>query len=272
MGLRTEQADSFKRQAYVHLFVSGAAVLVLIGLSLNLLRTLEKYLSLKVQEESDRHLAQLGRMSATLAHEIRNPLGAMKGLTQLVQEDLPPSHQAQALMSTVVSEAERLENLVTDLLAYAKPRKIRLEETDLAALVKAVIELLDSRARQSKIRLRMESSSLEPRNIRTDPDGLRQVLINVLVNAMEASPENAEVQVVLSRRGTLIEVEVMDRGTGIGSEEPEELFQPFRTTKTKGSGLGLAISPRIVQSLGGSVGLSNRPGGGAVCRIVLPAM
>jgi nitrogen-specific signal transduction histidine kinase len=89
-------------------------------------RTLKQLLLLKSREESEQHLATLGEMSATLAHEIRNPLGAMRGLTQAVTEDLPEDHASQDLMQTVIQEAERLEQLVTDLLVFARPAKPRL--------------------------------------------------------------------------------------------------------------------------------------------------
>jgi two-component system sensor histidine kinase HydH len=249
--------------------VSGAAILLLVGLASYFLRTLDRYLELRAREASQRQLAQLGQMAATLAHEIRNPLGAMKGLTQLVQEGLDDQDQNRELTRTVVSEAERLENLVADLLTYARPRPLESTTLDLDALVADVCRFLSARALEASVTLSQDNrgSRFE---VAADSDGVRQVLLNVIVNAIDAAPAGTTVDVILSEHRSMIHLEVLDRGAGIGSIDPEELFQPFKTTKTKGSGLGLAISRQIVEALGGTIGLENRSGGGAVCRVSLP--
>jgi signal transduction histidine kinase len=120
IGMYSEPAEFIARQARLHAIVAGIGTMSLLGLAFYFVKTLNRFLALKNREESEKHLAALGAMSATLAHEIRNPLGAMKGLTQLVQEDLPDAHRSQELMGTVVSEAQRLEQLVTDLLTFAR--------------------------------------------------------------------------------------------------------------------------------------------------------
>jgi signal transduction histidine kinase len=135
LGMDSADADFIRRQARIQLAVSGMAIILMIGLSYYFLRTLQRFVALQAREDAERHLLSLGTMAATLAHEIRNPLGAMKGLTQLAQEGLPGSHSAQPLMNTVVSEAERLERLVTDLLTFARPPQPQFVRFDVAGLL-----------------------------------------------------------------------------------------------------------------------------------------
>jgi two-component system sensor histidine kinase HydH len=210
-------------------------------------------------------------MAASLAHEIRNPLGAMKGLTQLAQEDLPPDDAAQARLRTVVSEAERLERLVTDLLDFARPKEPQLSEFDLVNLLSDVKTMLQSGLETSEVDLQF-SMNPGPLNIKSDPGGLRQVLLNVIINAVDASPAGSTVvlRIVRDESNRFIIIQVDDAGQGLGERDPDELFQPFVTTKTHGTGLGLAVSRQIVESIGGSLTLGNHLQGGARCSIQLP--
>ncbi|MBI3949995.1 MAG: hypothetical protein HY314_06025 [Acidobacteria bacterium] len=271
IGLYTSPAASIMRQAYVHLLMAGVAIVTLLGLTFYFLRTLRRFLELKMREESERHLAALGKMAATLAHEIRNPLGAMKGLTQVVQEELPKDYSAQALMQTVVSEAERLEQLVVDLLTFARPRDSQINRFDVQELIAGVRDMLQSKLAEAKITVDVVSDA-DSLIIQSDENGVRQVLLNVLLNAIDASPQGGVVTVAARRNEAAkqVTIEIDDNGAGLGDRDPEELFQPFMTTKVKGTGLGLAVSRQIVERLGGSITLANRPEGGARCTIRLP--
>ena len=122
VGLFDADADFIRRQALIHLVVSALTATLLLVLSLYLVRMFRRFLVLKTREGAEQQLRAIGTMAASLAHEIRNPLGAMKGLTQLAQEDLPKDHPAQPSLQTVVSEAERLERLVSDLLDFARTK------------------------------------------------------------------------------------------------------------------------------------------------------
>jgi two-component system sensor histidine kinase HydH len=268
--LDATEADFLLRQAYVHILVAGIALLALWVLSLYLVRTVRRFLDLKVQEESERHLASLGRMSATLAHEIRNPLGAMKGLTQVVREELPPEHTTQAMLKTVVDEAKRLEGLVTDLLSFARTRQIELSEFDLIALTEEVVALIQQETDDVEAIVSV-SSSEDNIPITSDRDGLEQVLLNVVRNAIEASSKGGQVVIDL-RAKTEKEavITVKDQGEGLGDIDPEELFQPFKTTKARGSGLGLAVSRQIITRLGGRIALLANADQGANCTVEIP--
>jgi signal transduction histidine kinase len=271
IGLFSSDTDSIRRQAFLQLAISGLAVIALVVLSISLVRMLNRFLELKVREGAEAQLKSLGIMAASLAHEIRNPLGAMKGLTQLAQEDLPADHAAQPQLRTVVSEAERLERLIADLLEFAGTKEPQISEFDLTELLSNIKSMLQSRLESSKVVLRL-STDTKPLNIRSDPAGLRQVLLNVLINAIDATHERGTVDLTAMRdenhRSIMIQVD--DSGKGLGESNPEELFQPFVTTKARGTGLGLAVSRRIVESLGGTLNLGNQPRGGARCLITIP--
>jgi signal transduction histidine kinase len=270
VGVVRSSADFISRQAYIHLAISGLAILTLSVLAYLFARTFRRFLELQAQEESQRRLAALGRLASTLAHEIRNPLGAIKGLTQVAQERLPRDHDTQELMKTVVTEAERLERLVTDLLTFARPRPAALVELDLKPLLAEVAQQLRSQTDPLKIVFQLPASQSSAL-VLADPDGLRQVLLNVFLNAVEASPPASQIEVKIESSGKSHRIEICDEGSGIGNQDPEELFQPFVTTKTRGTGLGLAVSRQIVERLGGTIELKNREPKGTVCQIALPA-
>ncbi len=271
IGLYSSDADFIRRQAFLQLSISSLAIVALVILSAYLTRTLNHFLEMKAKEGAEAQLKSIGMMAASLAHEIRNPLGAMKGLTQLAQEDLPPDDVAQVRLRTVVSEAERLERLVTDLLDFARPKEPQISEFDLTNLLSDVRIVLQPKLESSQVSLQF-SMNQGPQNIKSDPSGLRQVLLNTLINAVDASPAGSTVvlRIIQDAGNRFLIIQVDDAGTGLGEGDPEELFQPFVTTKARGTGLGLAISRQIVESLGGTLTLGNHPRSGARCSIQLP--
>jgi len=271
IGIYASSADFIRRQAYFQAAVSGAAIAALLALAYYFLRTLHRFLDLKAREEAGRHLAALGAMAATLAHEIRNPLGAMKGLTQLAQENLPRDHEAQQFMKTVVSEAGRLERLVSDLLAFARPREPAVSEFDFMKLLSDVALQLRARPESAGRKIEIVSDH-DMLTVRSDESALRQILLNVILNALEAAPEGGAVVVRVGLDGgaRTLRVDVDDTGPGLGGRDPEEFFEPFVTTKTKGTGLGLPVSRRLAAALGGTLTLGGRAGGGARCTLRVP--
>ena len=270
VGLYTDSADFIRRHAVIQAVVTGIAILTLLALTHYFFQVLRRFVALQNKEQAERHLKALGTMSAALAHEIRNPLGAIKGLTQLVQEDLPKEHNSQSLMKTVVTEAERLEALVSNLLSFARPRQPTLSNFDYAELLDDVKAMLDADLQKTRKRLHMNIEG--PMQIHSDKDGLRQVLFNLLLNAVDVTPdgESVELSARLDDKLKHVLTDIDDPGPGLGNRDPEELFEPFFTTKTKGTGLGLAISRQIINNLGGTIRLKNLPGGGMRCSIIVP--
>jgi signal transduction histidine kinase len=171
----------------------------------------------------------------------------------------------------VVSEAERLEQLVTDLLDFARPKKPQISEFDMMNLLSDIKVMLQSKMESANVAIQF-SIDAGPLRIQSDPRGLRQVLLNVLINAVDASPPGSEVilRIIRGENNRSIIIHVDDAGQGLGEKESDDLFQPFVTTKVRGTGLGLAVSRQIVESLQGNLTLENIPQGGTRCSIRLP--
>ncbi len=213
-------------------------------------------------------LSAVGRLAAGLAHEIRNPLASLAGAVELLSADLPEADPTSRRLSEIVRrETARLNRLVGDFLAYAKPAPIAGESVKLSSLIDDVVALA-------------EQGELGDARIRvaTDPDlvvvgscdALRQVLWNLLRNAAEASDPGGEVSVRARALDDGAEIRVEDQGCGIDPGSLERIFEPFFTTKSRGSGLGLATVHRIVESHGGRLSVHSEPGRGTTVVVTLP--
>ncbi len=234
-------------------------------------------------------LAAVGQLSASIAHEIRNPLAAISGSVQVLQSSLSePSRSApaQRLMEIVVREADRLNQLITDFLLYARPAPPRLEPVSVEELVRAVVEMFES-SRPAGIRMAVE---VEPElRAAADAGQLRQVLWNLVLNASQAMPRGGTLALGARAEGggdpqgvpagrrrearakiAWVEISVSDEGDGIAPEMVDRIFDPFFTTKRGGSGLGLATVHRIVESHGGSIRVESQLGRGTTVRVRLP--
>jgi signal transduction histidine kinase len=244
----------------------------------------ENSLAYEQMKEKDR-LVVLGQMAAGLAHEIRNPLGAIKGAAQLLAEPAPDGHAADAsskeFLGIILEEVERLDRVVGSVLDLARPRASAVMPTDVNAAVRRTLQVLSGEQREG---LEIEASLSDdlPR-VAIDPEQLRQVLMNLVRNAVQAMGGRGRVVVstrVRFGRGTRpgagsveepsVELTVTDNGPGISQKVLENIFLPFFTTKDKGTGLGLAISQRIVQNAGGRIEVRSYEGKGSTFAVVLP--
>jgi signal transduction histidine kinase len=214
-------------------------------------------------------LAVLGRLAAGLAHEIRNPLGAISGGVELVREGGAASAEDRELLATVTREVARLNDLVNDMLTFARPRAPERVPTDLAALAREVVALSGVRG---TVRVRVRDDAEGEREVRAtvDPGQVRQVLWNLLRNAEKVSPEDADVEVGVRETDAGVELSVCDRGPGVAPELRDRIFDAFYTEQTRGTGLGLAIVKQIVDEHRGAVSVRTREGGGSEFVVVLP--
>ena len=236
------------------LIAAGAGALLLVAGALATSRWM-------AARERQKHLASLGEMSAVLAHELRNPLASLKGNTQLLAESLEGDAREHAEL--VVAEAVRLERLAGGLLDFVRTGALVRAEVEPAGLLRAAAGEVDA------ARIEIDATGAPPR-WSLDGERFRQVLVNVLRNAVEASPPGAKVDArVWQERGAL-RVAVRDRGAGIPPGEEQAIFEPFRTGKAKGTGLGLAVARRIVELHGGTIRAARAEGGGAVIDVALP--
>jgi two-component system sensor histidine kinase HydH len=230
-------------------------------LALGLVRWLLRRESTERKLEHERRLAALGSMSATLAHEIRNPLASLKGNAQLLERALPAGEKPRAKAELVVAEAVRLETLVNDLLEFARAGEVHRVDSDPAALAREVAVSLDP----SRVEI---DSTAAPARWRLDPDRLRQVLANLVENALQAS--DGPVSVRIAAEGGKLAFVVRDQGPGVPPEDLDKIFEPFFTRRTRGTGLGLPVARRIVELHGGTLAAENAATGGAVFTVSLP--
>jgi two-component system, NtrC family, sensor histidine kinase HydH len=230
-------------------------------------------------------------MSAGLAHEIRNPLAAIKGAIQLLVPDprggaaRPDGdpEQAREFLGIILEEVNRLNGVVTQFLDYSRPPKASLAPGDVNEILQRTLRLLSGEV-PADVDLVVDLAPALPR-VSCDPEQLRQVFLNLALNALEAMPEGGRLEVgtrlardELSlwrdspRRSDVVEIRFRDTGPGIPEDAREHVFVPFYTTKQKGTGLGLAICQRIVKTHGGQVGIRSAPGDGAEFVVSLPAL
>jgi signal transduction histidine kinase len=260
-------------------------------------------------KERDR-LAALGAMAAGLAHEVKNPLGAIKGAAQLLEEldgAVQADHSSRDFIGIILEEVNRLDRVVGSFLDYARPHAGNPIPLDINAAVKRTLQILSSQRTDDEIDVKLELAEPLAR-VKIDPEQFRQVLINLMQNAIQAMDGRGRVTVSTSlrrltrtpwtsgtqgERGTtprdggsspsmarrsqtdeaveVVEVSVKDTGPGISQKVKNYLFIPFFTTKEQGTGLGLAISQSIVQNAGGTIDVQSQSGAGTTFTIVLPS-
>jgi two-component system, NtrC family, sensor histidine kinase HydH len=208
-------------------------------------------------------LSAVGQLAAGVAHELRNPLTAIKMLVQSSKEEMERKGMAVEDLQTIELEIRRLEKCLQTFLDFARPPRMECRIIDLASVVNEVLALISGRARKQSVELRF-AAPLEPVLLEADGEQLRQVLINLALNALDVMPRSGvlEVDLQVDDAGQ-VELKVLDTGPGIASELLPRLFQPFVSGKETGLGLGLVVSRRIVEAHGGNLSGHNRPEGGA---------
>lgn len=205
-------------------------------------------------------LAQLGALSAAVAHELRNPLAGISGAIQVISRSLPPDDRRKPIMEKVEQQVQRLNALVTDLLDFARPSTVHLARVDLAELVSGAVELVAREHPTARLVQEGAGEAIADGNL------VHQVLLNLLQNALQAAGEGATVHVEV-RPGV---VRVSDSGPGVPEELAEKIFQPFFTTRAKGTGLGLAICRKQLAAMQGHLTLDRGPLRGACFAMDLP--
>ena len=225
-------------------------------------------------------LRSLGELSAAIAHEVRNPLQGLSLTLSNLQDHLQPG--AQTYVDVMFKEIARLDSIVGGILAFARPAPPAAVETHVVALCQRALDLAQERAAERRVHLRSSAEAVPPHDrIECDEGQIVQVLLNLVFNAIDASPPGGEVQVHCSahaaalapaagRRGPFWRIEVRDQGPGIAPEHRASVFDPFFTTKNDGTGLGLAVSAKIVAEHRGSIHVDPRPGSGATFTVELP--
>ncbi len=222
----------------------------------------------QIQLERSQKLSMVGQIAAGVAHEIKNPLASIKGATDIITDDSTQPNDRKEFAGILQGEVKRIDSTVTEFLEFARPKVTRLAETDLSEVVGASLRQMEAHARHDGIRI---ESAIMPNIVGSfDREKIQQLLLNLILNAMDASANKTAITVSLKRTDGKAHLTVADRGRGISDEEREHIFEPFYTTKTSGSGLGLAMVQSIVEDHDGSIEVSSRPGAGATFTVILP--
>ncbi|MGZ9139014.1 MAG: ATP-binding protein [Nitrospira sp.] len=233
-----------------------------------------------LEEEMQRKewLASLGEMSAGMAHEIRNPLGALAGAMQMLRKDLLADETSQRLMEIAVREATRLDTIITEFLQYARPPALNLAEYDLNKVLAETLDLVQHEARSRTNITIAAAPCTGALPAQVDQDQMKQVFWNLAVNAFDAMPKGGQLTIatggrkvdVGGRKAEVVEISFHDTGEGIPKNNLGKIFLPFFTTKRRGSGLGLAAVHRIVDLHGGWIKVDSQEGQGTRFGVCLP--
>lgn len=214
-------------------------------------------------------LSALGELSAGLAHEIRNPLGSIEGAVQILGRRDLPENAREEFTDLAGREVVRLKGLLTHFLEFARPQSPRITTCEVDSLLQSVVKLASETANMAKVVLRMETpESLRP--VSVDPEQIRQVLLNLVINAVQAMPSGGHITLRAHPNGDWVGVDVEDEGVGIPPEHLERVFDPFFTTRSNGTGLGLSIAYQIVSQHGGHIAVKKNPQRGMTFSVTLP--
>ncbi|MBV5317029.1 MAG: PAS domain-containing protein [Desulfobulbaceae bacterium] len=237
-----------------------------------LLSDVTKIRSLEQRMRENERLAAVGRMAGGVAHEVRNPLSSIKGLALLLKNKFAAGSKEQDTADLLIQETERMNRTITEMLSFTRPTALNLKPIDLGVLLQRSLQLIKAEAEDNHIEatLAVEPGLLP---VAGDADRLQQVVMNILLNAMQAMEKGGKLAVTLGNRedNQRVELRIGDTGEGIAAELLPQVFYPYFTTKQGGTGIGLAISQKIIADHGGSIELESEPGQGTTVIILLPA-
>ena len=237
----------------------------------------ERTARLRHLEERQRQmekLAALGQLAAGVAHEINNPLAGIRNAFQLIRSDLPPASESFELLDLVDREIERISSIILQMYQLYRPNPQQPSTFRMAQTVREVIYLSKSAAKKRSVSLDFDAED-DDVTVRLPEGEVRQILYNLIRNAVQASPPGSAVQIALEKRGDAIEVRVRNRGPGIPGEILARIFEPFFTTKhghaEAGMGLGLSVSRSLIEAMGGRIEVVSEPSGGSQFTAVFPS-
>jgi signal transduction histidine kinase len=215
-------------------------------------------------------LSAIGQLSAGLAHEIRNPLASISGAAAILARGQGIDPKNARCLAIIAGESERLNGLLTNFLNFARPRPPRLQTVPLEPVLDNVLALAGHGVRGKTVRFEKRLHAALP-PVECDPEQLEQVLLNLMINAVEASPDGGTVTLAAAAEDGRIAIGVVDGGHGVAPAHIDRLFDPFFTTKEHGTGLGLPVAHQIVRQMGGSLLAQANAEGGMTFSVMLPS-
>ncbi|GAB4380318.1 MAG: ATP-binding protein [Calditrichia bacterium] len=239
--------------------------------------------------EDQLHLADrlsiIGEMAATLAHEVRNPLGSIRGVVDILRDELPNNPKTDEFLNILITETNRLNEVVENYLGFARRPKNMFTEIQVGELIRSVVFFLSGRAQRSGVRLHTQLLP-EPLFVQGDPNQLRQILVNLILNAIQSLPAGGKVQIEThiehreyqetsgvkpdANTDRHLQIIVSDNGEGIEEQHLAKIFQPFFSTKPEGTGLGLAIVKRLVEQSQWHISCESQKGKGTRFILTIP--
>jgi len=225
---------------------------------------------IEIEEQLRRadRLSALGELSAGMAHEIRNPLGSIKGTAEILRDGVAPDDPKQEFAEILIREVDRLNRVLEDFLRFARPEPVEHGCFVLQAVIRDVLDLTQQQAARNNVVVAVELG--DEIEIPGRGEQVKQALLNLVLNALQAMPDGGSLKLSLRTSPQEVHVMVSDNGPGIALEDRERIFNPFVTTRDSGTGLGLAITQRIIQGHGGRIILESWPGQGACFTVCLP--
>lgn len=226
-------------------------------------------LRLKERLARAERLSSLGEMAAGISHEIRNPLGIIRSSAELLKKKLAKVDPANSIPDIIVEEANRLNQIITDFINFAKPRSPNLVPCRIEEVIDKNINFLAVQIEKNGYAIKQNYQNSLP-EIQADADMLYQSFLNILINAMQAMPNGGTIEISIRASDKIVTIDFEDEGHGISDEVIEKIWDPFFTTKEMGTGLGLGLVKNLIDSHGGSIQILNRSQGGACVTIELP--
>lgn len=215
-------------------------------------------------------LSTLGEMAAVLAHEIRNPLGSIRGTAEILKDDYKPGDPKHEFIEIQIKETERLNRVVEDFLKMARPQPVDMQPCPVQEELETIVTLVANSARERHIKLMLQPPPV-PVIITADGEKLRQAFLNIIINALQATPPGGSVLISTTvSQPAICEIQFRDTGPGIDAETLARIFDPFFTTKSDGTGLGLAITRKIIEGHGGTLMVKSDVGRGTTVTVRLP--
>ena len=212
-------------------------------------------------------LARLGEMAAVVAHEVKNPLAGIRGSLQVIGGRMPAESRDRSVVGDIVDRLDSLNNIVDDMLVFARPREPKLAAVVLDDLLRSTAALLKKDPAHSATHVNVSDAHVV---VRADAEQLQLVLVNLLLNAAQATPNQGQIRVDVSTNNGVCRIAISDNGPGIPNDVRERIFEPFFTTKHRGTGLGLPTAKRVIEQHGGSIEIQCPQTGGTVVTVSLP--
>ena len=277
IGLSMDAVDAAWWQSLWAMVGLGCAILALgifgfAAILYNQRFHMQEIKALEAEVERREHLSMMGNLAATVAHEVRNPLNAISMGLQRLKGEFKPTQDADEysrFIELMRGEVHRLNGIVEEFLTLARPLNMKPDLVKVDQLLNELTTLTQGDATASGVKVDVVNRGPRP-VVKADPDYLKQVLLNLILNALQAMPEGGTLTIETATQDGRLRLSIGDTGTGIEPENLNRIFEPYFTTKTEGSGLGLAIARRIIESHGGTIDAASKPGEGSRFDIVLP--